>query len=993
MPQERRLAAILVADVVGFSRLVGADETGTLARLAALRRDVTDPLIAGHGGRVFKQTGDGLLVEFASAVQAVTCARAIQAKAGGGPLSLRIGIHLGDVIVQGDDLLGDGVNIAARLEGIAEPGGIALSRQVHDQVRDRLDAAFEDRGEIELKNIARPVHVFALGDRAAPPTSAPVLALPDKPSIAVLPFQNMSGDPEQEYFTDGIVEDIITELSRFRELFVIARNSSFTYKGKAVDIRQVGRELGVRYVLEGSSRKAGDRVRVTAQLIDCESGSHLWAERYDRNLADVFAVQEEITRGIVAQIAPAIEASAHARTRRARPESLSAHELAIRAWVEADAAYAAADPALRDRTMALAQQALALDPDCVLAWVVLGFLAWQADFYSDRERSEEMCRPGFDAVRRAIELDRNEHRAFVMRGLLHVELRRHHDALADLRHACELNPNDARTLQALAFAELMNGEAMAAKNHGLESLRLNPRDPTRYNTTSFLANACFFAGEYAEGLKWIEESKRERPGFPPTIMTAIKLHVGLGQLDRARAEAALVRSPAVEARLLRGGSLVRRPEDRERDIRFQRIGFGLDPPPAAASEPALPLPDKPSIAVLPFLCPGGTAEQEAFADGITESLITDLSRQNTFTVVARTTSFALKGKATDVREIARTLGVRYVLEGSIQPGRGRLRINVQLISALDGIHLWADRFDKQLGDLLDLQDEIAERTSRAVNVQVRDAEIRRATEGARESRDPATLILLGRRIFTQGFCRANALQAAAVYADAVRIDERNASAHAALSIAKTCIHMSRFTDTPEADLAEAVRHCDRARSLDPSLAYVQVAAAWILVATRKYAAALAAFEKVAQAAPIAGGNAFANLALAKNGVGRSAEAEADLLRVIRVTPSDPQMDIWYWFLGMTYICLNRYPKAVEAFRTSISLTPEFDFPHVFLAAVSVALGRMDEARAAIGHARALGTRWTIRTIKAAPFSGIGVGIDDARIAALWDGLRQVGFPQ
>jgi adenylate cyclase len=232
---ERRLAAILVADVVGFSRLVGADEAGTLARLAALRRDIVDPSVARHAGRLFKQTGDGFLVEFASAVQAVTCAVEIQKAAGADSLPLRIGIHVGDVVVQGDDLMGDGVNIAARIEGIAEAGGIAVSRAVYEQVRDRLDVGFADKGEIGLKNIGRPVHIFAVGGKSAP--AAPALALPDKPSIAVLPFQNMSGDPEQEYFTDGISEDIITELSRFSSLFVIARNSSFTYKGKSPDIR------------------------------------------------------------------------------------------------------------------------------------------------------------------------------------------------------------------------------------------------------------------------------------------------------------------------------------------------------------------------------------------------------------------------------------------------------------------------------------------------------------------------------------------------------------------------------------------------------------------------------------------------------------------------------------------------------------------------------------------------------------------------------------
>ena len=281
MTEQRRLAAILVADVVGYSKLMGSDEAGTLAQLEALRTEIIEPQIAKHAGRLFKSVGDGFLIEFASAVQAVSCAKAIQEANGLGRLPLRIGIHVGDVVVQGDDLMGDGVNVAARVEGIAEPGGIAITRAVHEQVRDKLDLGFMDKGEIELKNIQRPVQVFVIGG-AKVDGQATALPLPDKPSIAVLPFQNMSGDPEQEYFADGMVEDIITALSRFKSLFVIARNSSFTYKGKAVDIRQVGRELGVRYVLEGSVRKAANRLRISGQLIDAATGGHLWADQFRR---------------------------------------------------------------------------------------------------------------------------------------------------------------------------------------------------------------------------------------------------------------------------------------------------------------------------------------------------------------------------------------------------------------------------------------------------------------------------------------------------------------------------------------------------------------------------------------------------------------------------------------------------------------------------------------------------------------------------------------
>jgi adenylate cyclase len=330
MTEQRRLAAILVADVVGYSKLVSADEAGTLKRLRALRADVIDPLVGRHSGRLFKTMGDGFLVEFASAVQAVSCAKAIQDANRESGLHLRIGIHLGDVVVQGDDLMGDGVNIAARVEGVAEPGGIAITRAVHEQVRDKLDMKFVDKGQVELKNLVRPVRVFAFGGPTG--SGASPLALPDKPSIAVLPFQNMSGDPEQEYFADGIVEDIITALSRFKALFVIARTSSFTFKGKTVDIKQVGRELGVRYVLEGSVRKAGGRVRITGQLIDSQSGAHVWADRFEGALAEIFDLQDQVTTSVVGAIIPAVNRAEGERARRTPVENLDAYDCYLRGF-------------------------------------------------------------------------------------------------------------------------------------------------------------------------------------------------------------------------------------------------------------------------------------------------------------------------------------------------------------------------------------------------------------------------------------------------------------------------------------------------------------------------------------------------------------------------------------------------------------------------------------------------------------------------------------
>ena len=311
---ERRLAAVLAADVSGYSRLMVADEEGTLAALKACRREIIDPKIAEHRGRIVKTTGDGALVEFASAVDAVRCATEIQRTMAEGNANipedrrivLRIGINVGDIIIDEGDIYGDGVNIAARVETLAAPGAICLSENAYQQIKGKLVLDVSDIGEQQLKNIAQPVRVYRVHVGGTAPPQAFALALPDKPSIAVLPFQNMSRDPEQDYFADGVVEDIITAMSRFSSLFVIARNSSFTYKGKHVDIKQVGRELGVRYVLEGSVRKSGERLRVTAQLIDAESGAHVWAEAYDRKATDVFDVQDDITQSVVGAIEPSI---------------------------------------------------------------------------------------------------------------------------------------------------------------------------------------------------------------------------------------------------------------------------------------------------------------------------------------------------------------------------------------------------------------------------------------------------------------------------------------------------------------------------------------------------------------------------------------------------------------------------------------------------------------------------------------------------------------
>lgn len=373
---ERRLAAILAADVAGYSRLMGADEVGTLAALKLHRREVTDPQIAAHNGRIVKTTGDGMLVEFASAVDAVTCAVALQEKMAervaqhtAPRIQFRVGINVGDIIADGADIFGNGVNVAARVENECEPGGVYLSDDVYRQVRGKTTFAIDDLGERSLKNIDQPVRLYRVRFAGAAPAanvrlpSGAPLSLSVRPSIAVLPFTNMSGDAEQDYFTDGMVDDIITGLSRINWLFVIARNSMFTYKGRAVDVKQVGRDLGVRYVLEGSVRKLADRVRITGQLIDASTGAHVWADRYDRSSEDIFTLQDEVALSVVGAIAPSLRRAEIDRVKRKRPDSLDAYDLVLQAQSDVDSGM----PERVARALALLERSIAIEPDYALA--------------------------------------------------------------------------------------------------------------------------------------------------------------------------------------------------------------------------------------------------------------------------------------------------------------------------------------------------------------------------------------------------------------------------------------------------------------------------------------------------------------------------------------------------------------------------------------------------------------------------------------------------
>jgi adenylate cyclase len=507
---QRRLAAILAADVVGFSTLMSRDEEGTLTQIKALEHEVIRPAVQQHRGRVVKTTGDGFLIEFGSPVEAVRCAVSVQkVLTVEGSLKLRIGINLGDVIVEPDgDVYGEGVNIAARLEALCDPGGVLISGKVHDEVEGKVEAGIESRGEQPVKNIPKPVRVYALNLASSRPANeSKPLPLPDKPSIAVLPFTNMSGDPEQEYFADGVVEDIITALSRIRSFFVIARNSSFTYKGRAVDIRQVGRELGVRYVLEGSIRKAGNRVRITGQLIEAGSGRHIWADKFDGALEDIFELQDRITERVVSAIEPSLTALEIDMARAKSPESLSAYDLYLRALPEVYDL----DRETYHRAERLLRQAIELDPNSVDALAALAFVLGR--LVLNGWASQDAIKPEvLSLVRRAIHADPDHGAALATASWSYAAFDRQHEAALELaERALRVHPNSAFVRGQSGWVFLLSGEFDQAIANFQVGLRLNPLDPRARILLCGIGAAHFFARRFEEAVAWNRRSIVDTP--------------------------------------------------------------------------------------------------------------------------------------------------------------------------------------------------------------------------------------------------------------------------------------------------------------------------------------------------------------------------------------------------------------------------------------------------------------------------------------------------
>jgi adenylate cyclase len=543
---QRRLAAILSADVVGYSRLMGIDEAGTLARLKTLRREIIDPTIAAHSGRIVKLMGDGALVEFASAVDAVTGAIEIQKQVrehnAGGPedkrIEFRIGINVGDIIVDGDDIYGDGVNVAARIQALAEPGGIYISRGAAEQVRDKVPIKIETRGEQTVKNIARPIEVFCIIDEAhdaitiairEPGSRVQVPSVADKPSIAVLAFNNMSGDPEQEYFSDGISEDIITDLSKLSGLHVIARNSSFVYKKRAVSVPEVARDLGVLYVLEGSVRKAGNRVRVTAQLIDATTGGHIWADRFDRDLTDIFAVQDELTQEIISALKVKLTPEQKDRLVRKSAIDVAAYNLFLRGreqmWLHTRSGNIEA--------RGLLGGALTINPDFAAAHACIAFTHVNDYVNSWAEVPERSLQMGLEIAERAIEMDDQEPQGHFAVAAALLWRREHDRALAEARRCLALAPNSAEGHLATAHIQIYSDDPAGAIDTIHTYMRLDPFFPDL--ALYFLAEARISLGQFDEAVAALTQRLERNRNSETSYALLASCYGHLGKIAESRA--------------------------------------------------------------------------------------------------------------------------------------------------------------------------------------------------------------------------------------------------------------------------------------------------------------------------------------------------------------------------------------------------------------------------------------------------------------------------
>jgi len=981
---KRKLTAILSADVKGYSRLMADDEEATVRTINAYREVMTG-LIRDHRGRVVDAKGDNVLAEFSSVVDAVRCAVQVQKDLTDRNFELpehrrmefRIGINLGDVIEEQGTIYGDGVNVAARLEGLAEGGGICISGTAFDHVKNRVSVGYEYQGKQSVKNIPDPVRVYkvlleaeaagkVIGEekprlrkkRWAAMAAVAVLAvlaggliwnfyvrpdiepasvekmaypLPDKPSIAVLPFANMIGDSKQDYICDGISEEIITTLSKIPQLFVIDRNSSFSYKGKPVKAKQVAEDLGVRYILEGAVRRSENRLRITAQLIDTIRGNHIWSERYERELKDLFAVQDEITLKIITELGVKLALGEEARLWAKGTEDIEAYLKVLQGRHYINLQSKESNVIARQ----MAKEAIALDPDFPTAYTLLGSTYLLDVYLGSSKSAKESLEQAEELYRKAIALDDSFAPAHSALCHVYVHRRLYEEAIAEGERAVALNPSAAPAYGWLGTALRFAGREEEAVSTYEKAMRLDPF-PSAVLLTG-LGNAYHMVGRYEEALTAFKRARSRDPDNMFVHLGLARTYSALNQEKEAQVAAAEVMRIDPKFSLHRFAKTLpyKNQVDKDRIISdLRKAGLPEHPP--------LPLPDKPSIAVLPFVNMSGDPDQEYFSDGITEEIITALSKIPKLFVIARNSTFTYKGKPVKVQQVGRELGVKYVLEGSVRKAEDQVRITAQLVDATTGHHLWAERYDRELQDIFAIQDEITLEIIKAMQVELTMGETARVTGKGTKNLDAYLSALQAQeewfRLDKEGSIKARQLAT-----QAIALDPRYGYPYAILAWSHMLDVVRHYSVSPEKSMSLAVEAIQKALALDPSDHRINRVLSNLHVMQGKHDEAIASSKRALELCP-GGAGAYENLGIALLFACRPIEAIPMLEKAIQLDPFPPA--VCHRNLAMAYCHVGRYEDAIEQGEKAFQINRnDLSTPFVLVFAYAK-LGRKEQARAA-----------------------------------------------
>jgi adenylate cyclase len=981
---KRKLTAIFSADVEGYSRLMGEDELATIETLTS-HKEIMRKLIRQYRGRVVDSTGDNLLAEFASVVDAVQCAVEVQqvlsAKNETLPenrrMSFRIGINLGDVVEEGERIYGDGVNVAARVESLAEGGGISISGTAYDQLGKKLPLGYQYLGEQTVKNIEKPVRVYrvlteaeavgkVIGEKRLKPMPwrlaavaavmlilvAGVFAvwhfylrpdiepasvekmafpLPDKPSIAVLPFVNMSEDPKQEYFSDGLTDQIINGLSKVPGLFVIARNSTFTYKGKPVKVQKIAEDLGVRYVLEGSVQKTADRIRITTQLIDATKGHHLWSERYDRDLEDIFAIQDDITMETMKAMRVELRGDQARMWVKHETTNLEAYEKFLEAlsyWRRFTK---------RDNAQArqLFEEAIALDSQFAAAYALVGWTHFIEARFGWTESRVKSINMALKYAQKTLEMDDTIDYAHTLLSAVYLLKRQYEKAVAAAEHALTLNPNAARLYDTLGGVVGCSGRWEDSIVYTKKSIRLDPFP--LITAFHWLGRAYFMTGQYDEAILTFKKALDLNPNYLFAHAFLAASYSSLGRETQAAAAAKEVLRINPKFSLVSYAKTLpyKNKSDVERYIAaLRKAGLPETPP--------LPLPDKPSIAVLPFANMSGDPEQEYFSDGITEEIITALSKTPKLFVIARNSTFTYKGKPVKVQQVGRELGVKYVLEGSVRKAGNKVRITGQLVDAKTGNHLWAERYDRELKDIFAVQDEITKKITTAMQVELTEGEQARLWRKTTNNPEAYEKFLQALKYFRLGSPDGNVLSRQ-MAEKAIELDPEFAMAYVILGQTYKSDVVFGLSKSPKESLRRTYKLAQKAMTLDDSTkadAYALMGSVHLL--KREHEKNIALKEQAVALNPNHADNT-ALLAIALTYGGRPEEGIRVFKKAIRLNPFPPA---WYFnFLGIAYRLTGQYEESIATCNRATRLNPDQLFAHACLAAAYSLLGREEEARA------------------------------------------------